>query len=235
MELNESLALVDWDGTIRKNFTIYSWLKFLSKKRVVDSRAMLSISGLLEKYQNKKITHDELAIETALIYAKNIDGLRVDLLHDYAVEFIKHDEDQFVKHSFDFLNLLNKSDFIICVISGAPKEIISLYAGLLPLQKIQSLEVQLSSSNIFVNNIIINPGVSSVKSKIVSEIIKNSKFNNIIALGNSKSDTPLFESAHTNIVVDNPTLSLNDKATFHISSTQGYKGLYELLKEKNLI
>ena len=57
--MKEKVALIDWDGTIRKGFTIKEWIKFLVTKLNRNDKSIIrSINALFLDYWNGKISHD---------------------------------------------------------------------------------------------------------------------------------------------------------------------------------
>ena len=62
-------AVFDWDNTIRKGFTLFSWMDFLYSEEILDTKVRITISGVQDQYMRKQINHDEYAKKACEIYS----------------------------------------------------------------------------------------------------------------------------------------------------------------------
>jgi phosphoserine phosphatase len=199
-----TLALIDWDGTIRKGFTIRDFCIFIAKQLDGPFCIVEHINKLFDKYHTGAISHDNLAKETALVYAKYIQGRTEIEISQIISEFLPCDKKSIFGFSQELFELLKSEGIKPIVISGCLTEIISEYKEEFGLSDILGLVPQIENG-VYTGNIIENPGISSIKEKLTNSISHKGNLS-AISFGNSDSDLPLFHSSAINVVVNNHDL-----------------------------
>ncbi len=231
--MKKRVALTDWDGTIRRFFTLNSWMKFLMQEGLIDSHHFIELDRYFESYRNGDLDHELLVERTATIYAKSLRGCSrntVMALADSFKELDREDLFGYSKHLFEYLR--NRAIDVI-VVSGAPQEILEQYRGEFSLNEVYGLQLAVDGQGIYNGKIVHNPGRSLAKGDIVNMILKNTPA--IIGLGNSVSDIPLLKRSSLSVIVDNPGLNAGGRS-IHIRSeeTDGTKLVKLLRKELEL-
>ena len=125
--MDKKLALFDWDGTLRRGFTIEAWIRFLVREKVLKKEAEDKISYLFSEYQEHEITHDALSQKSAEVYASALEGCYVEDIYLAASRFIEEDKSFLNSFSVSLLSFLQAQEIEIVVISGAPSEILNIY------------------------------------------------------------------------------------------------------------
>ena len=128
------------------------------------------------------------------------------------------------------LSLIKNKNIDIIVISGAPSEILSIYKERLGIDDIFALQLEILDGK-YNGNILINPGISDIKRKVINKLLKNSDQKVVISFGNSSSDLPLFESSPLNIIINNRNLKISNKA-FYIQKDNNVDNIIKLINFK---
>lgn len=213
----KKLALLDWDGTLRKGFTIKDWLKFLAKENIIESEFEEKLSILFEGYRRDELTHDSLSQESAELYASALKNSREQDILLAASSFLNEDKEFINTFSIPFLSYLKRHDFCVAIISGAPAEILKTYQKKLNIDNVFALECEVKDGA-YSGKIKSNLGISSQKHKAIHEIKKSGRYMFCLSMGNSSSDIPLLQSTSSQIIVDNPSLASYIHANEHGAS-----------------
>lgn len=198
MKNKKQICLLDWDGTLRDGFTIVDWMIFLNEKRIISTEYVDKIRDLFKYYNDGRLSHDSLAVETSQVYAESIVGIEVNFLNKIASEYIIIDEARIFSFVRPLLNELREREVDLYVISGAPIEVLRAYGSSMHLDIIHGLEIA-SADGHYTNTPLVNPGISSQKKKIVE--LYRDKFL-FAAFGNSVSDIPLFEASEKSVCIN---------------------------------
>lgn len=204
----KKVAFIDWDGTLRKGFTINDWFSYLSKTGLINSKTQNDLMILFNKYNNAAISHDLLAHETALKVAQALKGKSMNDIELATSSFVEQDSSLF-SFAEEACSYFLSNGFFVYVISGAPLEVVVHYKQLFSGKaELRCLRYD-SAKGFYTGKILNNPGISHQKEKIIREFISRLKNKPIIiSMGNSESDMPLFNTADFAIVVDGKELSL---------------------------
>jgi len=208
--MEEKLALIDWDGTMRKNFTIIDWIEFLVKNNKNKNINILkTINTYFLEYKNKIITHDKLAEIVAIEYANYICGMKEKYIEDMAHKFLLKDKFNLFAYTTELFEYLATKNIKPIIISGCPLIILNSYNNFIKVDSIFGLNIA-TENGYYTNKVLINPGMSKVKETIVNKLnLVNKKA--YVAFGNSTSDIPLFNNSMINIVINNNQLSLHSQ------------------------
>lgn len=202
------LALTDWDGTIRRGFTIQAWMRHLQSVGLLDKRALLDLESAFAAYSKGRLQHDNLALSSAKIYASSIAGISVETVESEAKVFIKYDSAELMHLSLQVIEELRKRRIKIFVISGAPDVILREYQRRLDFTCVMGLRLDHSAGR-YTGHITENPGLATTKKQLVQQITLEASNRIVLAMGNSDSDIPLFGAASLSVLIgefvpDNP-------------------------------
>lgn len=205
--MHNRIALVDWDGTIRKGFTIKEWCSFLvqlyGERHLNLTKA---IDDLFSSYQNQGISHDQLAVETAQAYATFVAGLPTEELKYQALRFATEDSGNLFTYASGVFELLRAFNIKSFVVSGCPSIILECYKSIMDFDDFFGLCLAQENER-YTGRVESNPGVSIQKKRIVTDILlPNSSAE--VAFGNSVSDMPLFDMSAINVIVNNKDLEV---------------------------
>jgi phosphoserine phosphatase len=207
-------ALLDWDGTIREDFTIRAWVKFLVSHGVLPDTIVKDIEEVFSHLFKKSISHDDASRLTSEIYAHYLKGYSSAEITTFASLFMKEDMQRLCSFSSALFSCLTQGGIQAIISSGAPVEILQEYQHIFPIEKIFALELQ-TLNGIFVGNVLTNYGTTECKQHIITHLAKSYEF--AFAAGNSSSDTPLLDAAPLNVIVNNDGLKTKAQS-LHVSS-----------------
>ena len=217
--MSDLIALVDWDGTIRKGFTLPDWVDYLAANCPCGPRECSALLELFDAYHQHRISHDKLADLNAEAYHHLLCSVRGNLA-DMAADFVQNDMHNLIPGALDYLRHLTDQGYQVHIISGAPKEVLSVHLADVPLHGLYTLDVSSQSGG--EPAVRQNPGVASMKRQLSAQVLDRSNARHVVALGNSASDLPMLEAAHLAVVVDNTALAPQCGELRHITSQDGY-------------
>lgn len=210
------LALLDWDGTVRRGFTIVDWATYLVTQGALPSRVADKIRVVLTKrLESGNLSHDEAVAEAAALYADALKGTHKEVLTAAAIEFHAFDSTCVFPMWFRLRATLSQAGLGIVIVSGAPQEPLEAHRDSICDGTILPLEIGVTAGALD-GRIVRNPGVADVKRRIVHDLLASGDAEVVVGIGNSSSDIALFEEASCVVVVDNP--ALYDRSAFHVSS-----------------
>lgn len=105
--MEKKYALFDWDNTVRKGYTLYSWVDYLCECHVINPQIQDDLNKIEQKYKSGLITHDEYAREACELYSCVLKGVSRKKINDLANEYVKIDEQYIyngIKKIFELLN-----------------------------------------------------------------------------------------------------------------------------------
>jgi phosphoserine phosphatase len=227
------IALLDWDNTLHEGWTLVRWSKFLGQEGLIPGDAKLAekLRQLLAEYPNG-LSHDELAAQTAELYAHAISSTTSSEIKDAAQRFVA-DSRHFRPYRWvdTFLRGLRDYGIAPVIISGAPAEVLSAWAmtrkeilaACFGLQAPNATSAALP--NEFMSAItpgLVNPATSEGKQQLVDQLMRTRR-QVMLGVGDSASDLPLWEGAKAAIYVGNvvrpssvtkPSLVVTDPAAW---------------------
>jgi phosphoserine phosphatase len=221
----KKIAILDWDGTLRRGFTIADWCKYLCGRGLLRLVVLEQLGTQFEAYSTGTMSHDELAFASAEIVANGLRGLSVEEVAAATKGFIDTDQGSIFRFGIDALSNLAQLGYSAYLVSGAPGSVVKSYTFPveLPLD-FHCLEF-ISASGIYTGGLVSNPGISSIKKTIVDDIMSHiEKGRFVVAVGNSESDLPLFQYADVGLVIDNKDLS-HCCTTRHTSSDESWPSI----------
>ena len=191
-------ALLDWDNTLRKGYTLFSWIDYLIGKGIIKSGVREEIGYLIQEYQNDNISHDQLAKEACYVYAQSIKGISRFFLNQQVRKYMSEDEAKLFRFTKEIFNLLKQYRIQPIIISGAPEDVINNYRVALNINKIYGFATE-ENNGIFTGNVLYNYGYN--KNKKVEEICNEFGNEPKIAFGDSVSDFEMLNRANKSIIV----------------------------------
>ena len=190
-------ALLDWDNTLRKGYSLFSWCNFLVEKAIIDKASLDSINLIKQKYENRLISHDDFAKISCEIFGDYLQGISLKKIASLEKEFI----DVFKKDLFSFskgiLNYLENNNYKIIIVSGAPKSLIEQCIADNNNVTVFGLEFE-TNNNKYTGLVKRNYGFN--KNEIVDFLI--AKYGKpSIAFGDSSSDIYMLNEAEKSVLV----------------------------------
>jgi len=192
-KMEKKYALFDWDNTVRKGYTLYSWVDYLCEHQVLNLSIQADLNKMGREYKGGLITHDEYAKRACELYSYALKGVSSKKIDALADDYLKMDE-QYVYNSIKkIFNFLNKKDVDIIIISGAPTIIIEKYRRKFHFKQICAFKEETREDQ-FTGEVQYNYGFD--KEKQVLKFIDQYNARPYMAFGDSESDIPLLKYAH---------------------------------------
>lgn len=113
-------VVFDWANTIRKGFTLFSWMDFLYEEKILDTAVRNDISSVQNLYAKKQINHDEYAKKACEIYAHAIKGVSEEIRNRLVQKHIRYDKQKIMPFSQALFEYMNNYNISPVIISGAP-------------------------------------------------------------------------------------------------------------------
>jgi phosphoserine phosphatase len=207
------IALLDWDNTLHEGWTLVRWCEFLGQEELIPGDAELAgkLTQLLADYPNG-LSHDELAVQTAELYAHAVSATPPGEIKDAARRFVV-DSRRFRPYRWvdSFLRGLCDYGIAPVIISGAPAEVLAAWAmnrkeivaACFGLQAPNATSAALS--NEFMSAVtpgLVNPATAEGKQQLVDQL-KRTRRRVMLGVGDSASDLPLWGAAEAAIYVGN--------------------------------
>lgn len=191
-------ALLDWDNTLRKGFTLFSWIDYLIDNEIIGNVVRKEIDFYINEYKKKRISHDQLAMVACEIFSMAIKGMdRLELKQQIQNYLYKDDMDLFTFTS-EIFDILNAYKIRPIIISGAPKAILEEYQIKFNIYKIYAFVAEEKDGK-FTGKVLYNYGYN--KGLKVEEICKEIGKVPRIAFGDSISDFEMLNKAEKSVIV----------------------------------
>lgn len=190
--MKNQFALFDWDNTVRRGYTLFSWLDYLCNNHYLSKNLQDEIELVKRQYHHREITHDQFADHACSLFAHYLKGIHADTINHALSKYIGIDQ-SFLLSGIDgvFQSLYTKNIDII-IISGAPELIINQYKNRFHIKSVYGFKEE-CVSRVYTGNVSYNYGFN--KEVIVNKLCEQYSRNPIIAFGDSESDIPMLKAA----------------------------------------
>lgn len=200
------VALLDWDGSLREGFTIVDWTAYLADIGLIQEAAARGIRAAVAAYGAGEMTHDDVIRGSGEMYAGAVAGVAEETLRELALAFEAQDSGAVFTLTADIFAFLRSNDIQPILISGAPEHPLMLQARTRGVSQYHSLRLEMRAG-IATGRVLVNPGTSDGKRRIVDHLLESESLIVEVAVGNSESDVPLFDAARATIVIDNDSVA----------------------------
>lgn len=198
MNTNSRYALLDWDNTLRKGFTITSWTKYLCDKKAIREETYSKLLRQFELHQAKEISYEQLATSTTEVYAQALVGVDLISIENLAHSFCLEDTDVF-SYTNKLFGFLREKRIDSVIISGSPKIVLLQYAKRFGFSEIYGMDVEVINGKYTGK---VKQDFGAEKKLIVSAICHDRQGMPVIAFGDSTSDEPLLSVARYGYLLD---------------------------------
>lgn len=189
------IALVDWDNTFRKGFTVEAWVEFLAGTGLFSE--LVAIKATVEQFRRGAIEYEPFCRKMAEIYAAGLVGQALSDISEAGASFVAADN-----QLFDFVAplcaYLAEQDIKVIVVSGAPEDSLKHYAKSVGFELGGALRL-VSNGRQYTGGIAENCGLAEEKEGAVARLTRSNEV--VIAMGDAESDRPLLKVATVGFVV----------------------------------
>ena len=208
-------ALFDWDNTVRKGYTLFSWINYLCEKQIISSSIIPSLEQIKSNYNNNTISHDQYAEFACSLFAKSLTGKNKKSLENLLPDYIeKYDSTYFFKGIDLVFDLLYSKKIDIIIISGAPSFVLRQYQERFHINSIFGFEEEVIDES-YTGRVLTNYGFN--KAEKINDLCMTYNSLPYIAFGDSSSDLPMLNKATFPFCIGN---SLSDSKFYHIQRNQ---------------
>lgn len=215
------VALLDWDGTLRRGYTLVDWSRCLSHLGLLGHEISRRVADLFQMLERQEMTYDEVIRLSAETYATGLRGCQYRLLRVAGTRFATRDRKRMFGFVPEISEVLSEKGIEPMVVSGAPEPPLEACAGLYHVRNACSLELQVRGGCV-TGRVSRNPGTAEGKRQAVRELLAGEPLSVEMAIGDSDADAALFAAAKRIVVVGNSDLA--DSVEGHFVHAQGSAG-----------
>lgn len=183
-------AVFDWDNTIRKGFTLFSWMDYLYEEKILDTKVKKSIACVQDQYAQGRINHDEYAEIACEVYAAAMKGMSKEKRDMLIRQYLKFDKQSLMPFSVELFGYMNYYNISPIIISGAPQYIVEQYRDMFGLAGIYAFDEKYDMG-FCTGDVSHNYGVD--KKKTLEKLCEVFGEKPLVGFGDSYSDIPLFK------------------------------------------
>ena len=145
-------ALLDWDNTLREGYTLFTWMDYLINIGIIECEVRKKVDYYIEKYKKAEISHDQLARDAGIIFAKSIKGIKKSILEQKMKAYMHEDNSQIYGFTKEIFEVLNENRVVPIIVSGAPSDILENYRRQFNIYKIYGFVAEVENDNFFLHD-----------------------------------------------------------------------------------
>jgi phosphoserine phosphatase len=214
--LTRTVALMDWDNTLRRGFTIVDWARFLTDRNLFNPTVFDDLAATAQNYAKGIISYRQLSDQAPSLYAKGLSGHNALEVRKVASTFVDRDRRSLFGFTEPLHEFLHRRNIELVVISGAPIEVLDAFGKILGWSRVYGVTVD-TAEGCYLPTLLENPAGVAAKRSIVREVVYGS--DTLLALGDSESDVPLLDVAACKVVVDNDGVIADGPDVLRVKST----------------
>jgi phosphoserine phosphatase len=189
--VKRKVVLVDWDNTLRRDYTVRSWSEFLADRGLFSNRHAIA-DGWDRFHADKSYTYATFCRDMADVYAAGLAGKTRDAVLAAAAAFVHDDMENVFRFVQPLSELFAEEHMAVIVVSGAPEVPLAQYASALGLEIGGALCLEVQEGR-YTGRWLENCGLSASKRDAVARVLASSDV--VMAFGDSESDIPLLYAA----------------------------------------
>lgn len=202
--MNDNIALIDWDNTVRAGWTVRDWTLHLRGMDLVPARTSADVESIIERYNAGIWTYARMAEAVLQALADGLRGQSAGEVAAQAPVFIQRDQTGLYPFAKSLFAALGERGIDLVVISGAPEEVLSAAAQHYGLAHTHGTKFDIRDGR-YLGTVAVNRATEAGKQDAVAPLLGNSPV--CIAAGDSEADLPLLENARLSLVVGDPALA----------------------------
>lgn len=185
-------ALLDWDYTLRKGYTLTAWIEYLCTRNVFSASLPAAIASMQAQYDAGMISHDEYAMAACREYAAALQGMEEEQLSALLPGFCREQGALIYSFTEPLFQLLHRESIDAILVSGAPGLILKQYQETFRIRKILAFEPEIRNGQ-YTGAASANYGFHKENAvQLTAKLYGTAPF---LALGDSSSDIPLLMAA----------------------------------------
>jgi phosphoserine phosphatase len=196
------LAFVDWDGSLRRGYHVRDFLKFHFERDEKIEQEYQLVEKLCFQYENGLLEYQKFVSDVNNVYSSYLTGRKLSDVNRIAIEFSRLDSQMLP--TFEVISLLNLLNIDVYIVTGSPSHIVKPY--LKSNIRLFGTEFQ-QDGGVYKKSITAYFGGADQKRFIASNLLsENGLKKAAFAVGDSESDTPLFDQSYFYIRIKENTV-----------------------------
>ncbi|MBJ6362569.1 haloacid dehalogenase-like hydrolase [Paenibacillus sp. GCM10012307] len=204
-------ALIDWDNTLHRGYTIYGLADHLVEQQLVSGQLLLVFKELEHQYLAGTLPYADYTERTCASFAKALAGCSFADYVDAVRSYRPLNEAGLFPDAYRLFQLLNKYGIRTYLVSGAPLDLLETYRDQLGLRDIFAFQLKTAHGRI-TGQVAQNYGLNKER------ILRHASFQSLdsvhlLSMGDAVADIPLLNNSLIPIVVGKHDLTLRPELT----------------------
>ncbi|GGI45587.1 hypothetical protein GCM10008018_12910 [Paenibacillus marchantiophytorum] len=201
-------ALIDWDNTMHRGYTIYGLADHLHAKGIVSDRLLRVFRELEMLYLANAISYSDYTERTCESFARELAGCSAAEYREAVQTFFPVDEPAIFDKAKALFQLLNKYSIYVYLVSGAPFDVLKAYAKPFGIRGIFAFELDIQH-HVLTGRVACNYGLN--KERILSHpLFRSPDAIHLLSMGDAVADIPLLDNSRIPIIVGDQRLALRE-------------------------
>jgi phosphoserine phosphatase len=203
--MDKSVAVLDWDNSLRDGWLIVDWAEKLSSDGLLAPALPQGLRALLKRYKMGQVSYQQLAETIPQRFAEGLAGLSVKQITTHAEGFVTGDPVGLRPFALDLISALRLRKIAVIFVSGAPQEILATL-----LKRYGAAE---AFGTIFAHadgkytGVVSTSRASQHAKAVIAHALQHRGLRIVVAVGDSGADVPILTPAVVPVVVGNPDLA----------------------------
>ncbi|MFD2329086.1 HAD family hydrolase [Cohnella sp. GCM10020058] len=199
-------ALLDWDNTIHRGYTIYGLTDHLVEKGIVAYGIHPILERIKEAYRLQEISYADYTLQTCETFAEALAGCSLEAYRAGVASFVSEN----ARHLFDeaepLFTLLRRYQIEVYLVSGAPAEVLRAYAERFGFSGLFGFELE-ERDGTLTGKVACNYGVDKAR------VLQLPTFQapgavHVLSMGDAVADVPLLDHGRVAVIVGEGRLAL---------------------------
>ncbi|SFB49770.1 Phosphoserine phosphatase [Cohnella sp. OV330] len=203
-------ALLDWDNTIHRGYTIYGLTDHLAEKGIVADDIHPILERIKEAYRLQEISYADYTLRTCEAFAEALAGCSLEAYRAAVASFALEDERHLFDEAAALFALLRRYRIEVYLVSGAPAEVLRVYAERLGFSGLFGFELE-EQDGMLTGRVACNYGVDKARVLRMPAFQAPSSVH-ALSMGDAVADIPLLDHSEVSIVVGDGKLALREDA-----------------------
>lgn len=203
-------ALIDWDNTIHRGYTIYGLADHLVAEGLVDERVRSAFMRLRSAYKTEAIDYADYTIQTCEAFAAALEGRSLEAYRTCVAAYVHAGKPGLFEDAPALFELLHRYRIGVYLVSGAPAELLRAYRDRLGISDIFAFELE-EREGLLTGKVACNYGVD--KGRVLRNPLFLAPENvHVLSMGDAVADVPLLDNGIVPIIVGENALGVRPEA-----------------------
>ncbi|MDI4649088.1 HAD family hydrolase [Cohnella hashimotonis] len=201
-------ALLDWDNTIHRGYTIYGLTDHLVEKGIVADGIHPILERIKEAYRLQEISYADYTLQTCETFAEALAGCSLEAYRACVASFVSENARHLFNETEPLFALLRRYQIEVYLVSGAPAEVLRVYAERFGFSGLFGFELEERDGRL-TGQVACNYGVDKAR------VLQLPTFQapgavHVLSMGDAVADIPLLDHSRFAVIVGEGRLVLRD-------------------------